>query len=62
MEIKGIKLKKFHEFKCGHGDSMTLDSDIWMDGHKIGHVSNDGWGGDNLYEFIVTDNNGKDYK
>jgi len=62
MEIKGIKLKKFHEFKCGHGDSMTLDSDIWMDGHKIGHVSNDGWGGDNLYEFIVTDNNGKDYR
>ena len=48
--LKGIELKKFREIE-GHGDSRTFEADIWMDGKKIGHTGNNGWGGPNEYHF-----------
>ena len=51
MEIKGISIKGFKELKHGHGDSRTFEANIYIDTKRVGHTSNDGWGGESEYHF-----------
>jgi len=62
MNIKGIEIKRFKELKNGHGDSRTFEAFIYMDGKKIGHTSNNGWGGCNEYWFIPRESGEEFYR
>jgi len=46
--MDAYEVRKFKEFKHGHGDSRTFFCEVWKDGKPVLTVENDGWGGSNL--------------
>jgi hypothetical protein len=46
--MDAYEVRKFKEFKHGHGDSRTFFCEVWKDGRPVLTVENDGWGGSNL--------------
>lgn len=43
------EVRKFREFKYGHGDSATFHAEIWFRGVRVGSVENCGRGGPDLF-------------
>lgn len=45
-----VKLKNFKHSEFASQETHCFEADVWLDGRKIGHVSNEGSGGPNYYD------------